>query len=372
MSEDIKEFFGSIDFRGIRFERANLPVSMLDNIKAYQELLLDLAEEIWREKNPERKRLPSNFRKNLSLSFSHIEDGSAVAVLKRDESISPGLLPDEFSLNYMALAQSRFLETARAANENRKIEGVPAKARNSLKALLADLRSDERLEFVSKTGRDTKHPRVRFSEKTRDRILDSAVDNRVKNIDSIGIVRSILDGSEEIEVLSEVGKFKYFVGRQELRANKYPIAGFCEFSIKAVLQANGLIKSVESQHGIRVLDPGVEYDRIRGKIEEFRSFPEGWKNGSGQSLSDAALTFASDVGGFICGIYQQISIFPQVDGSITLEFSKGDWDIEVNCREKYIEIEVFDDEMDTLNSQVFFGLSPKLLSALSDIDGFVS
>lgn len=366
------EFFGSISFRGERFNHANLPVAMLDNIKAYQDLLLDLAEEIWREKNPDRRRLPKNFRRNLSLSFSHLEEGSAVAVLKRDESISSGLLPDEFSLNYMALAQSRFLDVARAANENREVEGVPSKSRNSLKLILSDLQAEEGIEIASRTGRDHRNPRVRYSEKTRDRILDCMTEDRQRKISGIGIIRSIFDATEEIEILSEHGAFRYFVGRQKLRGNKFPIAAFCEFSIVAVLRANGAIKRVEARQSLEVIDLGAEYRRISKKISEFSKFSDGWKNGEGIKLSEGAITFASDVGGFICGLYENISIFPQIDGGITFEFEKGGWEVEVTCGEKYVRIEVFDGDMSVRNEQVFFGISPKLLSSLSDIEEFAS
>ena len=243
-------------FKGARFDRANLPVAVLENIKAYQDLLLHLAEEIWRERNPERQRTPKNFRRNLSLSFSHVGDGSAVAYLKPDNSIPSALLPDEFSLNYMALAQSRFLEVARAANDNREIEGVPAKARKALKQLLSDIGREEGIEFASYTGRDSRHPRVRYSETTRDRILESATGDRSKLLDGIGIVRSILDASEEIELLSAFGKFRYKTDRQELRANVYPIAAFCRFSINAKLQANGNIKSILSSNSLSVAELG--------------------------------------------------------------------------------------------------------------------
>lgn len=372
MPDEFFEFFGSVDFRGPRFDRKNLPVALLDNIKAYQELLLDLAEEIWREKNPERQRLPKNFRKNLSLSLSHIEDGSAVAVLKRDESVSAALLPDEYSVNYMALAQSRFLEIARAANEDRPIEGMPAKARNPLKLLLQDLREGEGIEFASRTKRDARNPRVRFSQKTRDRILENTKDDRQKKISGIGIIRSVLDGTEEVEILSESGGFRCVVGRKPIRENKYPIAAFCDFSLFANLRANGTIKSVEEVYSVEVVDLGDEYRRIKAKLQDFRELKSGWRNGEGREFSDEALTFANDIGGFLCGMYQGISVFPQSDGEVTYEFSRSNWEIEVRCRESYIQIEVFDNEMNSVAEQVFFGISPKLIAVLSDIDEFAS
>lgn len=366
------EFFGSLRFVGERFKSANLPVDLLDNVKAYQEVLFALAEEIWRERNPDSKRLPRGFRKNLSLSFSHVEDGSARAVLKSDSSISEGLLSDEFSINYMSLAQTKFLDLSRAANENRTIPGIAGSAKKPLATLISSLREGESLEVRSHTGKDQKNPSVRYSEKTMKALVGATSSAHLKPIQGMGIVRAILDGPEEIEVVSEHGVFRLPVSSEDLRRNLFPIAAFIEFEIQASVLENGHIGKVIESSLVERIPSSEEHCRFLERLSDLTGLERGWKDGLGEKIGVKAARFCHDLSGFICDVYEEVSLFPEVDGSLKIEFDLRDIEVAIICRDDYVQIEIFDESDSEPIEKVFFGLTPKLLADLSNLEGLVN
>lgn len=371
-NKELGESFGSLRFMGDRFKSANLPVSLLDNIKAYQEILLSLAEDIWRERNPESKRLPRGFRKNLSLSFSHIEDGSARAVLKSDSSIQSGLISDEFAINYMALAQTKFLQLSKAANENKKISGISSSAIKPLKVLISNLRDHESLEVQSRTGKDRQNNSVRYSEKTMRILSNAATDKHIKSIQGIGIVRAIIDNTEEIEILSEHGTFRLPAPSHQLRDNTYPIACFIEFEIQAIVSGSGRVKKIINYGSLKKIESSPEHIRFIDRLKHLVSLDAGWKDGFGEAINYKAAQYCFDLSGFICDIYSGISLFPELDGSLKIEFSAKSLDVTIVCKGGYIQLEVFSDDDDEPKEKVFFGLSSKLLSDIVDLESFAS
>ena len=364
-----RNFFGSLRFMGERFKSGNLPVDLLENVKAYQQVLFALAENIWRERNPDGKRLPHGFRKNLSLSFSHVEEGSARAVLKSDSSVQIGFLSDEFSINYMALAQTEFLDLSRAANENRSIPGIASLARKPLLKLISNLRDGEILEIGSLTGKDQRNPSVRYSEKTMKALSEAAIDSRIKSIEGIGMVRSLLDNSEEIEILTAHGVFRLAVPSEQLRDDRYPIAAFVKFKIEANVLGNGHVQKVIETKYIECLSKNSEHIRFLERLDIINNLSPGWKDGHGKEIGSKAARYCFDLSGFICDLYSDISIFPELDGSIRIEFDAGDLEVAVICKDDYVHLEVFDDSDADPIGKTFFGLSPKLLSDFADLKG---
>lgn len=87
-----------LKFEGPRFEDHGLDISVLPEIIAYRELVIETAKELWRSKNPGRTRLPGGFDKELVLKFFEIREGSTVIPLEREilSELYPDHLPDLF------------------------------------------------------------------------------------------------------------------------------------------------------------------------------------------------------------------------------------------------------------------------------------
>lgn len=75
-------------FKGERFRDHALNLAAITELGAFQSLVSDAAKALWRQKNPDRRRLPAHFEERVTLCLRTIEEGSAVAPLEvyvRDE-----------------------------------------------------------------------------------------------------------------------------------------------------------------------------------------------------------------------------------------------------------------------------------------------
>lgn len=70
-------------FEGSRFDGAEIPVSALQELLRFQELIIAAAKTQWEQQNPDQE-IPSNFEETLALTLKRIEEGSAVPVLERE------------------------------------------------------------------------------------------------------------------------------------------------------------------------------------------------------------------------------------------------------------------------------------------------
>jgi hypothetical protein len=68
-------------FVGPRFEEHTLPLSAAKDLAAYEELVLELAKHLFREKQTDRVRVPKGFAQGFSLHIKRIDGGSAKPAL---------------------------------------------------------------------------------------------------------------------------------------------------------------------------------------------------------------------------------------------------------------------------------------------------
>ncbi|HEV8537732.1 MAG TPA: hypothetical protein VGR15_02315 [Bacteroidota bacterium] len=70
-------------FKGGRFTDNGVDLDVLPDLVAYKNILVELAKELWKKKNPDRERLPWHFEESIMLKFYRIETGSAVVPIER-------------------------------------------------------------------------------------------------------------------------------------------------------------------------------------------------------------------------------------------------------------------------------------------------
>ena len=68
---------------GTRFEEHSLPVDVLKDWAAFEDLVVEVAKHLYLQDNEGRKRTPRGFADDFSLHLSGVEEGSAVPVLDR-------------------------------------------------------------------------------------------------------------------------------------------------------------------------------------------------------------------------------------------------------------------------------------------------
>jgi len=99
---------------GSRFDEHTLPLDVLKDWAAFEELVVEVAKHLYIEENPGRKRTPKGFTEDFSLHLSGVEGGSAIPVLER---ISFGKLPlpGDYFDRALGIVQAAILAAAMAA-----------------------------------------------------------------------------------------------------------------------------------------------------------------------------------------------------------------------------------------------------------------
>lgn len=72
----LSEFFTPV-FKGKRFDLHTIPLGVLKDIGAIQEIIFAIAKNLYKNKNGNNKRLPNNFKKNLEIHLTEVNKGSA-------------------------------------------------------------------------------------------------------------------------------------------------------------------------------------------------------------------------------------------------------------------------------------------------------
>ena len=85
MTKIIKHILRKLHFKGGRFKKNTgwLDFDILPEFLAYKNLLVEIAKEEWKRKNPDRERLPRGFEDDLHLGFTKILDGSCTVPVER-------------------------------------------------------------------------------------------------------------------------------------------------------------------------------------------------------------------------------------------------------------------------------------------------
>lgn len=92
MDDESKSY--SLRYVGRRFDNARLPLDVLSDLPALRDLIAALAKQEFRQKNPDRQRVPQGFDKAISFALTEIEDGSAMPKLSLENEVAQQSLPN--------------------------------------------------------------------------------------------------------------------------------------------------------------------------------------------------------------------------------------------------------------------------------------
>lgn len=137
---------------GKRFEDHTVPVSLLEDFSALEELIIEVSKQIFLEDNPLRKRVPKGFTDNVSLKLSGIGEGSAVTNILLAWSIAtsslwPNTHPE--SIRYMEKARDRVIQViSNAKNGESNINLLEQKYLNYFNRIGRNLQEGESINFI--------------------------------------------------------------------------------------------------------------------------------------------------------------------------------------------------------------------------------
>jgi len=371
VNQSDKTPFVKLSFAGSRFTNARLPADASVNISIYQRVLVELAKQIWREKNPNRLRLPRNFERYFQLQLGDIKEGSAVAHLPRfDEDLPPlfgALAPGDI----FDRAQDQLVEIVDAANDNKPLPFLSQSVRNELQALRKNLRESE--DIIVTRGRMSRAAdRHRISSATKERITKEIREDKSKSIVGFGIISGVSESPPEITVTSEHGVLKFEVNFETARATfNGQIGRLVDFNVRAIVDYDGDVKSLEAVNAFSLVDDSQEMQRAVNRVDGLSGLEAGWYDDGSVEISRVTILTARDIARFIASFDQTAGIFPTVDSEVSIEYTRNDLEWTVSIKNQHVVVEVLDLDQDESVVRQFKGTSRGLMQMLLSKNGIV-
>jgi hypothetical protein len=318
--------------RGARFESHSIPVEVLPELAAFQELVVEVAKELYRRRHPNRKRVSSGFVEHFQLRLQQIEGGSAVCRLERVLPPSSPLFrpveqPDEFD-EAQELIGELIIEMAGGRSVPRRFPRHLLPAFNNFGKRL---REDESIEL----HRPDQPVVPLYTLEVRKRIVLLASHSYQAETEVTGIIDSA-------DVLSRRFRLRLEEGRGVWAT--YPPA--MEQSVLGALQRHtrtrvhvvgignfnreDLIESFEEVFHVTAYDLIDEQSvrSIEKRIKELQVLEAGWCDGEGEALPVAGLRWLQQVLVELIGAGLPMPyLYPTPVGGVQAEWSLGPWEI---------------------------------------------
>lgn len=312
--------FLSPRFTGGRFEGHSVPLEVLRDLAALDEIIKETAKWRFLEANPRRKRVPRGFTEEISLRVAGIEPGSAVPVIVMC-FLGGQLLSAHQS--YFEAARESVIAAIDAAQHGGPItEHLPESILPHFDSLGRSLADDEAIEF-------------RPSDPARPARLDKAVRRRL--VLASAQTRELTDDVILRGTIPEADQEKGTFHLQTIQGMKIPgpiepyhfdtiLEAFNGFqqnlrvAIRGVAKFNrsNRLQSIVSIEEIGILDA----NDVSARIDELRSLKDGWLDGRGRAPSGENLDwFAKDFETRYPGDLQLPFVYPTAEGGLQLEWS---------------------------------------------------
>lgn len=375
MDDENKSF--SLRYVGRRFANARLPLDVLSDLPALRDLIAALAKQEFRQKNPDRQRVPQGFDKAISFALIEIEDGSAVPKLSLENEVAQQSLPNigDQMEEIVARAFDRVANMYDEAGQDIFPQALPQDVIRALSKLGANIQEDERIEFQGQLGQDGNV--VSLDPVRRKNLLTRVRETYTKEFESVGSLTGIDATQNTVQVRTE----EYGDLRLSLEGVSLPVEQFnghlfslVEFSISIALDAHDEFKAVEDVHSLDLVRP---YDEAVMKcvrrLQEFSKIEKGWLGeGQGEQLVHLAGTRASQLIFMRADLADLFRIFPTEDGGISLEFNKEGWSFAVEIMpDGSLEIDGSSEDGDVFEVQSFDEFAEEFFEAFDKMTAVV-
>lgn len=328
-----KEPFIQPRFVGARFEEHTLPLSAARDLAAYEELVIELAKHLFREKNQERERIPKGFASGFSLHLERVNDGSAKpAIVAMLAGALIHALPVEIS-------EAKELVNAVIATEAG--HPLPAAFPKSFYSYFNRVgRSLELGDSIEWTP-DAAVNRTVLTPEKRKRLVLAHRETYQAEVTIIGRV-------EELDTETKRGTLRGFANEAVIFDFEDPFFADLKDALGnealhvrivgvGVFDVNDQLTSIVE---IEQLDPMPHFLLI-SSIEEFANLPAGWLEGVGVAPDAEAVNWlTNEIAKTFPEGLEYPAVAPTEDGNVILEWIRPDAriELEANFAERQIEL----------------------------------
>lgn len=343
--------FVRVRFAGGRFDSHTIPFDVLPDLAAYRELIVEVAKHLYRQRNPDRQRVPKGFVESFQLGLADVVRGNSATALGR--RFSPPAEQDAqadlgFPLHFEYFEASRNLidEVIVAANDGQAIPGdLPSDLLKRFNRFGQSLKTGEHTE-ISHVGVNP----VRYDGTTRKRIVLSANPTYEDNLDQRFTITGGDLHTNTIHVVGEGGEhYDFRVDSVELcekaisrRRHQVRVVGLGSFD-----RQDRLFKIVSHRELIFTDDePRRASDE---RLDEIARATAGWFDDNNPAPNIHAVeTMRLFVNMAIseAGVPAPY-LYPLPEGGVTAEWTRGDWEISATVDAESHQIELHGLNTDT-------------------------
>lgn len=333
---------------GSRFEDHTLPVNILEDFTALEDLLIEVAKGIYIAENPNRKRVPKGFSDGVYLKLVDIEEGSSIPKFAIASAIAlSSTLPlenlDNFS--YFEKAKDKIIELVKSVNDGNVPTQIDYKLLPYFSKIGKNLLDDESIDFGYNYASRTPSNAI-LNKSTRKKILLSS-EQKTEYADSIklfALIPEIDQKNNTFQIETEFGNIKCPLTETIkdsvfVAFNEYVNKTYVTIKGTAQYNWNDKIQEITEIESLDILDP---LD-VSLRINNLSKLEDNWYEGHGKALNKNGLnSFENLFNSYFENKLPLPAIFPKVDGNIQLEWKNEN---------KNVVIEI---NLDTLKSEYFY------------------
>ena len=308
---------------GDRFADHQVPLEVLKDFAAFEELLMEVAKREYLEDHPDRLRIPKGFTKGVELRLAAIDEGSAILSLV----VAGGLALMDTS-GYIERAQVKIVD-AIANISNGKAPGLAPELLRYFDRFGRSLLDGESITFECAEGGQTSlTPAVREqllrASEAEEWTEETLLKGRVSATD-------MADGEFELE-LADGAKLRAPLEKQN---HDTVIDAMREYGhgrtlvVKGVVRKNrnGHLKKFDSIEHVNLLHP---LD-VETRLEELGNLKDRWLNGKGIALDRARLkALAENFDKNFDTALPLPHLYPTPEGGVLAEWTMGDWSVSLD------------------------------------------
>ncbi|NVK64928.1 MAG: hypothetical protein HWE22_10095 [Flavobacteriales bacterium] len=326
---------------GKRFDDHTLPVELLSDFAALEELIIEIAKQKYRDANPDRQRVPRGFSDGVSLKLATIEEGSAIPgfILAPTMVVSSATTPTDDTFSYFEQARETVIQSIDQSERGETIE-LPAKYASYFNRIGKNLLPDECIEFnpTSETRR------ARLTKESRLRIVRSA-DVNAEHLESVIVIARVSELDKAKQSFTLENHSVKISGANIPSEHKEQIyQAFNEFEqghyirLKGIarMNASNKIVMIDTIEHMDLLDSGD----IEVRLEQISALKDGWYYGEGVAYNPHQLN------AFLHLFNQSYSndlpnplTFPTPEGKLQLEWNNDQFDASLTISLETLESE---------------------------------
>ena len=286
--------FLRLRFVGMRFSDHAIPLELLKDVAALEEMIVEVAKRVFLKNKPERQRSPRGFTKGINLKLTTVDQGSTILNIGLALDQPPLLFPS-FIQNQLEAARDAIISAVDAAARGRPVgQALPGQALSYFDKIGRGLKDEEALEFTRPDGQLT----ATLTRNVRQRLVREL--SEVKELTEELAVRGVVPEADQDEMTFEIQlldgrKVKAPIAPQHLDTIREAFNGYKDgrhilFQGIGRFNRNDRLLGFDSIEHLSILD-ALDVDM---QLDQFRLMEDGWLEGDGLAPPKSGLDWLAD------------------------------------------------------------------------------